>query len=73
MKIEIIDEIEMGLRKALNGRVRKRMRLKPGDSYVVEFLGEHPDLETISFQFADGFFALDVPRCAIAVTAPATR
>ena len=59
----------MGLRKKLSSLVKKWASFKSGERYAVEFLGEGPDLETISFQFADGLCALDVPRHAIAVGA----
>ncbi|MGA2278890.1 MAG: hypothetical protein ABSG80_01150 [Verrucomicrobiota bacterium] len=68
MKIEFVEDIDLALRKTLDGRVTKRRHFKPGDTQEAEFLGEDTDLETIDFQFPDDLFAIKVPRFAIAVT-----
>jgi len=67
MKIEIIEEINLALRKSLDGRVTARRCCKISEIHPVEFLGEDSDLETISFQFADGLSAIKVPRFAVRV------
>ncbi len=67
MKIEFVEDIDLALRKTLDGRVTKRHRFKPGNTQEAEFLGEDSDLETIDFQFPDGLFAIKVPRFAVAV------
>jgi hypothetical protein len=69
MKVEITEPIKMALRKSLDGRVSRLADFRPGEFHFVEFLGEGPDLETISFRFEDGYFALDVPRRSVAVRA----
>jgi hypothetical protein len=68
MKIEFVEEIDLALRKTLDSRVTSRRRFKSGDVQSAEFIGEDNGLETIDFQFADGRFALKVPRFAVAVT-----
>ena len=67
MKIEFVEDVDLALRKNLGGRVTKRRRFKYGEVHHVEFLGEDSDLETIDIQFADGYFAINVPRFAIGV------
>jgi len=68
MKIEFVEDIDLALRKRLDGRVTKRRRFKPGETQNAEFLGEDSDLETIDFQFPDGLYAIQVPRFAVSVT-----
>ena len=67
MKIEFCEEIDLALRKSLNGRVVQRRRCAEGEIHQVEFLGEDPDLEFIDFQFEDGSCAIKVPRHSVAV------
>ncbi len=68
MKIEFVEEINLALRKSLDGRMVKRRRCKPGEVQCADFLGEDSDLESIDLQLADGFFAIKVPRFAVAIT-----
>ena len=68
MKIEFVEDINLALRKQLDGRVTKRRHYKPGATQDAEFLGEDSDLETIDFKFPDGLFAIKVPRFAVSVT-----
>ncbi len=68
MKIEFVEDIDLALRKTLDGRVTKRRRFKPGDTQEAEFLGEDSDLETINLQLQDGLYAIQIPRFAVAVT-----
>ncbi len=68
MTIEFVEDIDLALRKSLQGRVTNRQRFKRGEIHHVEFLGEDSDLETIDIQFADGLFAIKVPRLAIDAT-----
>ncbi len=67
MRIEFIEEITLALCKSLDGRITKNRCCKSGEIHRVEFLGEDSNLETISFQFKDGLFALKVPRFTVHV------
>jgi hypothetical protein len=68
MKIVFVEDINLALRKTLDGRVTKRRRFKPGDTQEAEFLGEDSDLETIDLQLPNGLFAIQIPRFAASVT-----
>jgi len=68
MKIEFVEDIDLALRKRLDGRVTCRRRFKPGDMLYANFLGEDSDLETIDFVIAENLYAIRVPRFAVAVT-----
>jgi len=68
MKIEFVEDIDLALRKTMDGRVTCRRRFGPGDVQYAEFLGEDSDLETISFRLENGLFAIKVPRFAVAVS-----
>jgi hypothetical protein len=68
MKIQFVEDIDLGLRKSLEGRVSKHQRFKGGEIYCAEFLSEDSDSETISFRFENGLFALGVARFAVATT-----
>jgi hypothetical protein len=69
MKIEFVEDIDLALRKSLNGRVTHHRRFKSGNVQYADFIGEDSDLDFIDFQIADGWFAIKVPRLAVAVTA----
>jgi hypothetical protein len=68
MKIEFVEDIDLALCKTLDGRVSRRRRFKPNDVQCVDFIGEDSDHETIDFQLVDGWFAINVPRFAVAVS-----
>jgi hypothetical protein len=68
MKIEFIEDINLALRKSINGRVIHHRRFKSGNVQNADFIGEDSDLNFIDFQLADGGFAIKVPRFAVAVT-----
>jgi hypothetical protein len=66
MKIEFVEDIDLALRKSLNGRVTHHRRFKSGQVQYADFLGEDSDLNFIDFQLADGGFAMKVPQFVVA-------
>lgn len=66
MKIEFAEEIDLALRRARSGPVKRRL-FKAGETHLVEFLAEDLYAETIDFEFHNGQKAIGVPRFAVAV------
>ena len=67
MKIEFTEDVNLALRKNLDGRATRHRRFKQNEVHRVEFLGEDLDAETIDVRFEDGYLALKVARPIVAL------